>query len=61
MKAILTIELVLAITAFVFGYGVLNQRVNALEEKSVAVQSMATDITEIKEDVSYIKGKLEGK
>lgn len=61
MKTLFTVELVLAVIAFVFGYGVLNQRVSALEEKSAIVQHMATDITEIKEDVSFIKGKLEGK
>jgi hypothetical protein len=61
----ITIDTVIAVlitTAGVtFGYGVLNQRVSALENDIKSVEDISRDVTKIKEDVSYIKGKLEGK
>lgn len=65
MKLENIIEIAIVTIAFVFGYGVLNNKVEALEAKAVAEREMIFEInkniTSIKEDVSYIKGKIERK
>lgn len=59
------VEIVLIVIAVVFGYGVLNQRVDALEkskqDSKEAIQRIEDNVIEIKQDVSFIKGKLERK
>ncbi len=65
MKVENIVEIILVVCAIVFGYGVLNSRVNALEANEMAAKEqlihISKDITSIKEDVSFIKGKLERK
>lgn len=57
------VAFIISLSIFIFGYGVLSSRVDALEKKEVTVESslitINNNITQIKEDVSFIKGKLE--
>lgn len=52
-----------SIIGLVFGYGVLNNKVEALEKKDadekLLIRSIESNVVEIREDVSFIKGKLE--
>lgn len=49
------ITLFLAFIAFVFGYGVLNNRVEALEKKTDCLEVISNDIATIKNDIQWIK------
>lgn len=46
------------VVGIVFGYGMLNQKVEALEKKTTSLDTIEDNIVKIKEDVSFIKGKL---
>jgi hypothetical protein len=54
-----SIAVLITVAGIVFGYGVLNQRVEALEKEQTSVETIRQDVIKIKEDVSFIKGKLE--
>ena len=40
---------------FAFGYGVLNSKVEALEEKTECIKEIHKDIATIKNDIAWIK------
>ncbi len=44
--------------AFVFGYGILNNRVEALEEKTDCLKEIHEDIATIKNDIGWMKNRL---
>jgi hypothetical protein len=52
-------DVLILMISFVFGYGALNERVKTLEKQVDYNQSLVQDVVRIREDVSYIKGKLE--
>lgn len=53
-----------SIGAAIFGYGILNQKVMALEKEELhtrnSIQLVNENITIIMADVSYIRGNLDG-
>ena len=52
------ITALLAVVAFAFGYGMLTNRVEALEEKADCIEQIHKDIATIRNDISWIKGKI---
>jgi len=46
---------ILAAATFAFGYGMLTNRVEALEEKTGCIEAIHKDIATIKNDISWIK------
>lgn len=52
------ITALLSVTAFAFGYGILTNRVEALETKTNSIEEIHKDIASIKTDISWIKDKF---
>ena len=50
----------IAFIAFIYGYGVLNQRVEALEGKTMFIQEINTRLTKIEENVKWLRKDREG-
>lgn len=55
------ITAILTFVAFIYGYGVLNQRVEALEVKVGYIQEINNRLTVIETDVKWIRSNYEGK
>lgn len=55
------ITIVIAFIAFIYGYGVLNQRVEAMEGRTDCIREINTRLTKIEADVSWLRYGPEGK